>query len=125
MTGRNTVKRHRGPGKPFVKGDSRINRNGQISHSVLAFNKTLRELIVTEGEAKHTSLVEVPGGQKVKVTHKKVEWVVKVLWNAAMKGEAWAVQFIAERTEGKVTQPVSGDMKVDSHLTVEFVETKG
>jgi hypothetical protein len=101
--------KHRPNAGSFKKGDSRINRNGPIKTGVLAFNRNLRELIVAEGEQKHTTLVG-DEGKKVKVTFKKVEWMVKVLWNAAMKGEPWAVQFIAERTEGKVTQPVSGEL---------------
>lgn len=95
----------------FKKGDARINRNGPIPTGVLAFNRCLRDLIVAEGESKHTALVGEEG-QKVKVTHKKVEWMVKVVWNAAMKGEAWAVQFIAERTEGKITQPIEAEQNI-------------
>jgi len=92
----------------FKKGDLRINHFGPIKTGVLAFNRSLRELIVSEGEAKHTALIGEEGA-KVKVTLTKVEWMVKVVWNAAMKGEAWAVQFIAERTEGKIMQPIGGD----------------
>jgi len=88
----------------FKKGDPRINRNGPIKTGVLAFNRTLRELIVAEGEKKQTDA-------EGKVTLKKVEWMVRVVWNCALKGEPWAVEFIAERTEGKVTQPINGDWK--------------
>ena len=85
------------PGQ-FKKGaDPRRHLYGQTSQKVLAFNKTLRELIVTEGERKHT---DADG----KVTLKKVDWLVKVLWNQALKGEHWAMEFIADRVEGKVTQ---------------------
>ena len=101
----------------FKKGDPRINRFGPIKTNVLAFNRSLRELIVIEGETKHTTLVGEEG-HKTKVTFKKVEWMVKVLWNAAMKGEAWAVQFIAERTEGKITQPIDGDLNVTAALSM-------
>jgi len=101
----------------FKKGDPRINRFGPIKTNVLAFNRTLRELIVIEGEGKHTALVGEEG-HKTKVTFKKVEWMIKVVWNAAMKGEAWAVQFIAERTEGKVTQPVDGNLNVTGALSM-------
>jgi len=112
-----TAKRRRGPGKPFVKNDPRINRFGPIKTNVLAFNRTLRELIVAEGEQKHTTLIG-DEGHKVKVTFKKVEWMVKVVWNCAMKGEAWAVEFIAERTEGKITQPVDGNLNVTGALSM-------
>lgn len=93
------AKHRRGPGKPFIKNDPRINRNGQINKGVLAFNRSLRELLVAEGE---TTQADAEG----KVKLKKVEWLVRVVWNAALKGEPWAVEFIAERTEGRVTQPV-------------------
>jgi hypothetical protein len=101
MTSSNTGR----PGT-FQKGaDPRRNLNGQLSKKTLAFNKTLRELIIAEGEHKHTDA-------EGKVTLKKVEWMVKVLWNAALKGEPWAMQFVAERTEGKVTQPIEAEHNV-------------
>jgi hypothetical protein len=116
--GSNTAKRRpkaakhrRGPGKPFVKDDPRINRNGQIGKGALAFNRSLRELLVAEGETDQTD-------DKGKIRLKKVEWLVRVVWNKALKGEAWAVDFIAERTEGKVTQPVSGDLNIQGRLSM-------
>ena len=102
----------------FKKGDDpRRHKGGQISKAVLAFNKTLRELIIFEGERKHT---DADG----KVTLKKVEWMVKVLWNAALKGEHWAMEFIAERTEGKITQPVGLSGSFDHALTIKVVQVE-
>jgi hypothetical protein len=119
--GGNTANRRRGPGKPFTgQGDPRNNTHGQISKGRLTFNRTLKELIVAEGESKHKDGVS-------QVTLKKVEWMVKVVWNAAMKGEAWAVQFIAERTEGKVTQPVGNTADTDGKmqaLLIRVIHTK-
>ena len=81
--------------------DHPANRNkaGQRNHKAVAFTKTLRELIVKEGSQKQSTFID-----EKRVTASKVEWLVKRLWSEALKGEAWAMTFIAERVEGKVKE---------------------
>ena len=105
MTDSNAVKAAPRPGQFKNGDDSRRNTHGQIGKSVLKFNKCLRDLIITEGERKHTDA-------EGKVTLKKVEWLTRVVWNKALQGEPWAVTFIAERTEGKVTQPIAAEQNI-------------
>ena len=106
MTDSNTGKRSPNAGV-FKKGDSRINRNGQISKKRLEFNRNLRELIVEEGEREWKGVVD---NEQVKL--KRVEWLVRSVWKKAIEGESWAVNFIAERVEGKITQPIEADANV-------------
>ncbi len=81
-------------GKPFEKGqDERRHAGGQRNAASVAFSKTLRELIVKEGE----SVLAIDGKK-----HKKVELLIRKVWNEALQGKEWATLFIAERTEGKI-----------------------
>jgi len=107
-------------GKPFKKGsDPRRNQKGQISKKRLEFNRNLRELLVAEGEKESTGQI----GDKT-FRMKNVEWLVKSVWKKAIKGESWAVTFIAERVEGRIMQPVDLKGQIDGKLTIEVIETK-
>ena len=90
----------------FKKGDDpRRHMDGSKSKEAVAFSKTLRALLVEEGEA-ITRAVDKDGNI---VEKRKVEFLVKSVWKKAIEGESWAVNFIAERTEGKVAQQIGID----------------
>jgi hypothetical protein len=91
----------------FKKGDDpRRNKNGQLNKPAVQFTHALRDLIVTEGNKKHT-ITDPNTGEQVTLT--KIEWVVIAAYNAAVTGDSRAREWISERTEGKVSQPLSID----------------
>ena len=102
----------------FKKGDPRCHRSGQVSKKKLQFNKALNELLVAEGERESTGKI----GEKI-LKMKNVEWLVKSVWKNAINGESWAVNFIADRVEGKVTQPFGGDP--DKPMAVRLILEEG
>ena len=89
----------------FKKGaDPRRNKNGQLNKPAVQFTKALRDLIVVEGNKKHT-ITNPNTGERVTLT--KIAWVVFAAYNAAVQGDAKAREWISERTEGKVSQPLT------------------
>lgn len=88
------------------------NRSGQRNRAAVQFSKSLRELIVKEGE----SSISDKDGKR----HRKIELVVRQLYNKAIAGEGWAVTFIAERVEGKVKDQMelSGSLAVKGYSTI-------
>lgn len=84
------------------------NRSGQRNRAAVQFSKTLRELLVAEGE---TSL-KLDGKR-----YKKVQLLARKVWSEALQGKEWAVDFIATRVEGKVTDKVEvNDKSYTSYL---------
>lgn len=99
-------------GKPFMKGhdprrgpaftvnDPRTNKHGQINKAAVSFGKKLRDMLVEEGLTKTSS---INGESK-----ERIKRVVERIYDEAEVGEAWAVQLIFDRVDGKVTQPIDG-----------------
>ena len=107
----------------FKKGDDpRRHMDGSKSKEAVAFSKTLRALLVEEGEA-ITRAVDKDGNI---VEKRKVEFLVKSVWKKAIEGESWAVIFIAERVEGKVSQniDIDGNMDLTYIISDKFLPNK-
>jgi acid phosphatase class B len=96
-------------------GDNPQNRNkrGQRNKAAVAFARSLREYIVKRGEEKIT----LPDGKKIK----RIESVVMALYKEAIFGNMTAIQFIADRVEGKVTDSLAVQHGGAVNVLVEYV----
>ena len=93
--------------------------DGSKSKAAVSFSKTLRALLVDEGEKTKKGK---EGDSFLKL--KNVEWLVKSVWQKAISGESWAVSFIAERVEGKVSQQVDldGNLNLGFQANIDAIE---
>ena len=114
MKDRNTVrKRGRGPGRPFRKGpDPHRNVSGQRNKAAVQATTLLRNKLVQEGKRIVTYTVDTPTG-KVKLKARNVVLLVKRIWREAIGGDASFVQIVLDRTDGKVTQPIAGEIRAN------------
>jgi len=88
--------KRRGPGRPFEKGDARINRHG-VPRESLAFQKHLRKALAQE--------LQRPSDSNGEMT--KFQGLVARLVELAEGGVPWAVQTVFDRIGGKPVQPIS------------------
>lgn len=75
------------------------NTNGQTSAVVAAFTRGLRAALATEAEQ--------PSRARRGLT--RYQSMIRKVWDLAEKGVPWAVDYVSERVEGKVTQPIGMD----------------
>ena len=60
-----------------------------------------------KGTTTLNSMLKKIGSEEVKATHAdKLEFIMRKVFDFAVKGESWAVHFIADRLEGKPKQTV-------------------
>ena len=88
--------KRRGPGRPFEKGDARINRHG-VPRESLAFQKHLRKALAQE--------LQRPSDTSPEMT--KFQGLVARLVELAEGGVPWAVQTVFDRIGGKPVQPIA------------------
>jgi hypothetical protein len=99
VTGNKSARR--GPGKPFVKGDPRINHGGNLNHAAQSYEIRFRNALA-EG---------LPPAEFAAIVIEDVR-----------RHRPGAREFYADRLLGKVSQPVQGNMTVDGKLIIEVVK---
>lgn len=96
------------------------NQHGQRNKAAVSFSRSLRELIVAEGNKTLTL-----DGKK----HRKVELLIRKLWTEALSGKEWAATMIFERTEGKVKDELDvmakGSIDVFNHDVIATLISAG
>ncbi len=90
--------------RPFQPGDTRINRHGRPPKV-----KCIADILRRIGREKLSPEVRASlrDGDTLPTSATFIEAVCRNTMLAALRGESWAVEFIAERTEGRVTQSVN------------------
>ncbi len=93
---------HTGKGG-FKEHPENINKNGQRNAESVAFTRALRQALVDSGNEPSSVRKLATQGMT------RYQAMIQSIWKKAERGTPWAVEFIAERTEGRVTQPIGQD----------------
>ena len=101
--------RKRGRGKPFVMGDTRINRRGVPRESV-ALAKVLRD-----------TAADVLLSQSPRQPDKtRLVCALEALADKAERGDVRAAEVLLDRIGGKPTQPIEGDVSERGRIVIEW-----
>jgi hypothetical protein len=92
----------RGPGKPFVKGDPRINHGGNLNRAAQTYEILFRNALAQKLTPQEFAAIVIED---------------------VRRHRPGAKEFYADRLMGKVTQPVNGKVSVDGKLIVEVIKT--
>lgn len=104
----------------FKRGyDSKRNIHGQKKKKTVELSALLKDYLTEEG---NTESLGKLGDKEVRM--KNAQWLAKVIWREAIKGEYQFVQYLCDRIMGKAVQPVDGSFAIDGKLIVEVVKTK-
>lgn len=91
---------------PFKKGDNNINRKGRPRKQ-----QCIPDILRKIGKEK----IEA-GGKKVS----KMEALMRMVFKEAVAGNQWAVNFIADRTEGKPMQMLKQEIETTQAPQIEL-----
>lgn len=109
-----------GKGKPFTKNDPRRNAKGR-GKGVISIPDVLRRIgkrrLPKKMRDALTAAQAIPEAD-LKRDLTKLEALMEAVYWCALCGESWAVQFIADRTEGKVKDVI----EMQGGQTLEIVE---
>jgi hypothetical protein len=103
----------RGPGKPFVKGDPRRWTKGRGKNHL-----KIPDLLLKIGAENLPAEIRGKLPEHIRTSKTMLGALMRSVYVRAIRGESWAVQFIAERTEGKVTDK----LQVEGGQRLEIVE---
>ena len=120
-----TGKKPRGKGKPFVKGDSRINRNG-APRVGLSWSEILKEIGELDGKQAleragriFAQLKKYPQGVTLKELA-AISYFVRMINDP----NGSLLTAVADRTDGKVVNPVDITSNGETLTWKEFIEGK-
>lgn len=96
-------RKQRSPGRPFKKGDPRINKHGPKSRDAQVFAVLFGNALANGGDPAELS---------------------KILWDKAKHGQPWAIEMLLDRIIGKVSQSLEHSGAINLIVSNDFLPQK-